>query len=109
MGGGGGGFPTNFFFKNVPGVLKRMYKFCLGGILGCFGHPTSPPGGRTGLENYTLLPMTMTCDRLKFWSTHTQTHIYTQLMCLAVKNYHPETLAAKKKKNSDKIIRNSRR
>ena len=39
-----------------------------GGILGCLGRPTPPPGGRAGSENDTLLPMAMTCDRLKFWS-----------------------------------------
>ena len=39
-----------------------------GGILGCLGRPTPPSGGRAGSENDTLLPMTMTCDRLKFWS-----------------------------------------
>ena len=62
----------NIFFKNVPGVLKRMqttiFFFGGGGILGCLGRPTPPPGGRAGSENNTLLPMTMTCDRLKFWS-----------------------------------------
>ena len=56
-----------------------------GGILGCLGRPTPPPGGRAGSENDTLLPMTMTCDRLKFWS-------------LAVKSYHLETLAAEEYK-----------
>ena len=62
------------FFKNVPGVLKRMQTKIYfsggggGGILGCLGRPTPPPGGRAGSENNTLLPMTMTCDRLKFWS-----------------------------------------
>ena len=76
--GGGGGekfqffFPTKiFFFKNVPGVLKRMQTkiyFSGGGILGCLGRPTPPPEGRAGSENNTLLPMTMICDRLKFWS-----------------------------------------
>ena len=79
--GGGGGekfqffFPTFFFFfKNVPGVLKRMQTkiyFSGGGggeFLGCLGRPTPPPGGRAGSENNTLLPMTMICDRLKFWS-----------------------------------------
>ena len=74
--GGGGGeffFPTNFFsFKNVPGVLKRMQIDFLffggGGGGGCLGRPTPPPGGRAGSENNTLLPMTMICDRLKFWS-----------------------------------------
>ena len=38
------------------------------GCLGCLGRPTPPPGGRAGSENDTLLPMTMICDRLKFWS-----------------------------------------
>ena len=38
------------------------------GGLGCLGRPTPPPGGRAGSENDTFLPMTMTCDRLKFWS-----------------------------------------
>ena len=55
--------------KNVPGVLKRMhFSGGGGGILGCLGRPTPPPGGRAGSENDTLLPMAMTCDRLKFWS-----------------------------------------
>ena len=69
-------------FKNVPGVLKRMHKilFLFGG--GVFGAPHAPTGGRAGSENDTLLPMTMTCDQLKFWSGP------------AVKNYHTETLAA---------------
>ena len=41
----------NFFFKNVPGVLKRMQKknfFGGGGILGCLGRPTPPPGVARG-------------------------------------------------------------
>ena len=36
---------SNFFFKNVPGVLKRMqnnFFFRRGGILGCLGRPTHP-------------------------------------------------------------------
>ena len=44
-------------------VLKRMQKKNFFG-----GGPTPPPGGRAGSENDTLLPMAMTCDRLKFWS-----------------------------------------
>ena len=48
-------FPTEIFFSG-------------GGSLGVWGRPTRPPGGRAGSENDTLLPMTMTCDRLKFWS-----------------------------------------
>ena len=39
-----------------------------GGDFGVFGAPTPPPGGRTGSENDTLLPMTMTRDRQKFWN-----------------------------------------
>ena len=72
-----GNSETEFFFrqKHLPGVLKRKQSlFSLlnvfsggGGILGCLGRPTPPPGGRSGSENDTLLPMTMTCDRLKFW------------------------------------------
>ena len=68
LGGGGG-------FQKCSRVLKRMHNFILiffrgGGILGCLGRPTphAPPGSRAGSENDTLLPMTMTCDRLKFWS-----------------------------------------
>ena len=34
-----------------------------------FGAPHAPTGGRAGSENDTLLPMTMTCDRLKFWNS----------------------------------------
>ena len=75
--GGGGGkveFLTEFFFfaKNCSWSLKtqkkKIYFSGGGGILGCLGRPTPPPGGRAGSENDTLLPMTMTCDRLKFWS-----------------------------------------
>ena len=74
---GGGGeveFLTEkqFFAKKCSWVLKRKKKqkkhFGGGGILGCLGRPTPPPGGRAGSENNTLLPMTMTCDQLKFWS-----------------------------------------
>ena len=51
--------------------MKRMQKnifFGGGGCLGCLGRPTPSPGGCAGSENDTLLPMTMTCDRFKFWS-----------------------------------------
>ena len=56
--GGGGG---EFF-----SLLNLFFLFFGGG--GILGRPTPPPGGRAGSENDTLLPMTMTCDRLKFWS-----------------------------------------
>ena len=61
MRGGGGRKISEFFF---PTKIFRGG----GGILGCLGRPTPPPGGRAGSENDTLLPMTMICDRLKFWS-----------------------------------------
>ena len=73
---GGGGekffFPTKFFFQKCSWgsethANKNLF-FGGGGILGCLGRPTPPPGGRAGSENDTLLPMTMICDRLKFWS-----------------------------------------
>ena len=58
-----------FFFKNVPGVLKPTHtKFGGGGDFGVFGVPHAPTRGHAGSENDTLLPMTMTCDRLKFWN-----------------------------------------
>ena len=44
-----------FFSKNLEG-----------GILGCLGRPTPPPGGRAGSENDTLLPLAITHDRPKF-------------------------------------------
>ena len=58
----------NLFFKNVPGVPKHIQQIFPGGILGCLVRHTPPTGGRAGSENDTRLPMTMTCDRLKFWS-----------------------------------------
>ena len=58
------------FAKKCSWDLKtqKKQKKIGGGILGCLGRPTPPPGGRAGSENDTLLPMTMICDRLKFWS-----------------------------------------
>ena len=77
---------TAIFFpqRNVPRVLKRKKK----------------TGGRAGSENDTLLSMTMTCDRLKFWNGPAWRS-----------KIGPETLGRKnlKKKNSDKTIRHSRR
>ena len=52
-------FPTKFFFQKCSwGSETHAFGGGGGGILGC----------RVGSENDTLLPMTMTCDRLKFWS-----------------------------------------
>ena len=66
-------FPTKFFFSKMFlgfwNACKQKFIFRGGGgVLGCLGRPTPPPGGRAGSENNTLLPMTMICDRLKFWS-----------------------------------------
>ena len=77
-GGGGGGAKNfsffsllNFFFQKCSwGSETHANKnlFFGGGFWGVWGAPTPPPGGRAGSENDTLLPMTMICDRLKFWS-----------------------------------------
>ena len=48
-----------FFFKNVPGVLKRMKKKTFrrgGGILGCLERPTTPPGSRAGRKTIHFFP-----------------------------------------------------
>ena len=93
LGGGGEKFPSffsllNFFFLNVPGVLKRMqtqiYFSGGGGGFGVFGAPHAPTRGSRGVgKRYTSS--------------------YGHDMCpvkilersgLAVKSYHPETLAA---------------
>ena len=102
-------FPTKFFFfKNFPGVLKHMQNIYFfwrgGGILGCLGRPTPPPGGRAGSENDTLLPMTMICDRLKFWSGP----VWRSIVIIQ-KPWPRENKKKKIKKNSDKTIRHSRR
>ena len=59
-----------FFFSKMFLGFWNTCNFILffGVFLGCLGRPTPPPGGSAGSENDTLLPMTMTCDRLKFWS-----------------------------------------
>ena len=96
---GGGGGEVEFLTekkisaKKCSWGLKTQKFFSLlnffgGGDFGVFGAPHAPPGGRAGSENDTLLPMAMTCDRLKFWSWSG----------LAVNSYHPETLAAEEEK-----------
>ena len=78
-----------------------------GGVLGCLGRPTPPPGGRAGSENNTLLPMTMICDRLKFWSGPAW-----RSKVIIRKPWRRKNKKKKKKKkkinNSDKTIRHSR-
>ena len=54
-----------------------------GGETGVFGAPHAPTRGRAGRK--TIYYMTMTRDRPKFWNGRS---------ALAVKSYHPETLAA---------------
>ena len=63
----------NFFFKNVPGVLKRMQNKG-GGDFGVFGAPHAPTRG-----------------------------VWLERSGLAVKSYHPETLAAEEEKINKKI------
>ena len=81
VGGGGGGYSLK---NNIPGVIKVFfyYKICCvskkkipgksileaGGALGVFGVAPHPTGGHAGLENVTLLPLTITHDRQKFWN-----------------------------------------
>ena len=81
-GGGGGGsfYELKLFFSqtNVLGVLKLLGGGGGGGEkfpsffwwdFGVLGAPHAPTrGSRAGSENDTLLPMTMTRDRTKFWS-----------------------------------------
>ena len=79
-----------FFFQKCSWGSETHAQFFFsgggGGVWGVWGAPRPHPGGgHVGSENDTLLPMTMICDRFKFWS-------------LAVKSYHPETLAAEEKK-----------
>ena len=108
-GGGGGSFfqecmtsekisLLNFFFQKCSwGSETHKYKWG-GGILGCLGHPTPPPGGRAVGKWYTS-----SYDH-DLWPVK-----ILENSGLAVKSYHPETLAAEEKTNSDKTIRHSRR
>ena len=97
---GGGGeiffFPTKFFFKNVPGVLKRMQKKMKisegGGDFGVFGAPHAPTRGSRGVgKRYTS-----SYDH-DMWPVK-----ILERSGLAVKSYHPETLAAEEEKKKKK-------
>ena len=99
-GGGGGKFLSffsllNFFFKNVPGVLKRMQTkiyFSGGGDFGVFGAPHAPTRGSRGVgKRYTS-----SYDH-DMWPVK-----ILERSGLAVKSYHPETLAAEEKKKKKK-------
>ena len=77
LGGGGGDENFQSFFSLLKFKKKCSWGsethanknlFFGGGGGGVWGVWGAPPGGRAGSENNTLLPMTMTCDWLKFWS-----------------------------------------
>ena len=80
--GGGGEGPPNFFFKNVPGVLKHGGG---GGDFGVFGEPHAPTRGSCGVGKHFFYDHDPILERFG----------------LAVKSYHLETLAVEeaKKKN----------
>ena len=74
-------FPYKFKKKKVPGILKRTQIFFLGGEgnFGVFGAPHDPTRGSHGVgKRYTS----------------SYDHDLWPVKILAVKNYHPETLAA---------------
>ena len=77
----------NVFVKNVPGVLKRMHKYLFfsgGGDFGVFGAPHAPTRGSRGVgKRYTS-----SYDH-DMWPVK-----ILERSGLAVKNYHPQTLAA---------------
>ena len=59
----------NVFFQKCSWGSETHAIFVFGGgDFGVFGAPHAPTRGSRGSENDTLLPMTMTCDWLKFWS-----------------------------------------
>ena len=111
--GGGvqvGGGEVNFVFQKCSWGSETHANenlfFGGGRILGCLGRPTPPPGGRAGSENNTLLPVTMTCDRLKFWSGPAWR---SKVIIRKPWRRKKKKKKKKKKKNSDKTIRHSRR
>ena len=103
-------FPTNFFFfkcswSSETHAHKNKKYFSGGGDFGVFGAPHAPTRGSRGVgKRYT------SCYDHDMWPVK-----ILERSGLAVKSYHPETLANKKnkikknKKNSDKTIRHSRR
>ena len=111
-------FPTKFKKKkkcswgSETHANKNLFFGGGGGGLGCLGRPTPPPGGRAGSENDTLLPMTMICDRLKFWSGPAWRSKVIIRKPWRRKNKkkkkRKKKKRKKKKKKSDKTIRHSR-
>ena len=95
---------TKKFFsakKHLPGVLKcKQTKFGGGGR--SFFSPLN--FFHAGSENDTLLPMTRTCDRLKFWSG-----LAWRSKIIIRKPWWRKNKKNKILKNSDKTIRHSRR
>ena len=86
-----------------PGLLLYIVSGqTLVSILVTGGWGDAPPGGRAGSENDTLLPMTMTCDMLKFWSGPAWRSKVIIRKPWRRKNKKEQT-------NSDKTIRHSRR
>ena len=85
--------------------MQKKIIFRGGGNFGVFGAPHAPPGGRAGSENDTLLPMTMTCDRLKFWSGPAWRS--KVIIRKPWRRKKKKKRKKKKEKNSDKTIRHS--
>ena len=79
-----------------------------GGYFGVFGAPHAPTRGSRGSENNTLLPMTMICDRLKFWSGPAWRSKVIIRKPWRRKN-KKNKIKKIKNKYSDKTIRHSRR
>ena len=79
-------------------MQTKIYFSGGGGILGCLGRPTPPPGGRAGSEKQ----YTSSYDH-DMWPAK-----ILERSGLAVKSYHPETLAAEEeqKKIQIKILTN---
>ena len=100
----------NFFFQKCSWASETHAQFFFRGGGGFWGVWGAPPGGRAESENDTLLPMTMTCDQLKFWSGPAwRSNVIIRKPWRRKKKNKKKKKRKKKKKNSDKTIRHSRR